>query len=111
MLQTIKVDIFVVERLTKMIRWRLRVLMAEKNISNKELAALSSIHPTSISKLKNTDEIEQISGRVLNKLCNALNLAYKARGDSRAITPNDLLDYSFDNDDGLQEEVSKVSVA
>jgi len=27
-----------------MIRWRLRILMAEKKISNKELAALSDIH-------------------------------------------------------------------
>lgn len=94
-----------------MIRWRLRILMAEKNISNKELATLSEIHPTSISKLKNTDEIEQISGRVLNNLCNGLSLAYQSRGDARIITPNDLLDYSFDNADDLQNTVSKVSVA
>ncbi|NJR19887.1 MAG: helix-turn-helix domain-containing protein [Calothrix sp. CSU_2_0] len=35
-----------------MIRWRLRMLMAEKKISNKELAELAELHPTSISKLK-----------------------------------------------------------
>jgi DNA-binding Xre family transcriptional regulator len=80
----------------EMIRWRLRVLMAEKNITNKELSDLSGIHRTSISKLKNTDEIEQISGRVINSLCNALTIAYRARGDNRIITPNDLFDYTFD---------------
>jgi DNA-binding Xre family transcriptional regulator len=82
----------------KMIRWRLRILMAEKKISNKKLAELSGIHPTSISKLKNTDEIEQISGRVLNSLCNGLTKAYQAAGDNRIITPGDLFDYTFDDD-------------
>lgn len=82
----------------KMIRWRLRILMAEKKISNKELAELSGIHPTSISKLKNADEIEQISGRVLNSLCNGLTKAYLATGDNRVITPGDLFDYTFDYD-------------
>lgn len=81
-----------------MIRWRLRMLMAEKKITNKEIAELSGIHPTSISKLKNADEIEQISGRVLNNLCNALTKAYHARGENRIITPGDLLDYTFDDD-------------
>ena len=80
----------------KMIRWRLRILMAEKKISNKELAELSGIHPTSISKLKNADEIEQISGRVLNNLCNGLTIAYRAKGDERIITPGDLFEYTFD---------------
>jgi len=81
-----------------MIRWRLRVLMAEKNISNKELSERSGIHRTSISKLKNIDEIEQISGRVLNNLCHGLTLAYHARGDNQIITPNDLFDYTYDGD-------------
>ena len=81
-----------------MIRWRLRMLMAEKNISNKELSALSGIHPTSISRLKNADELEQISGRVLNRLCNGLTRAYQTRGDKKVITPGDLFEYSFDND-------------
>jgi DNA-binding Xre family transcriptional regulator len=82
----------------KMIRWRLRILMAEKKISNKELAELSDIHATTISKLKNADEIEQISGRVLNSLCNGLTKAYRIKGDERIITPGDLFDYSFDGD-------------
>jgi len=82
-----------------MIRWRLRLLMAERKISNKELAELANVHPTSISKLKNSDAIEQISGRVLNSLCNGLTRAYRARGEDRIITPCDLLDYTFDRDE------------
>jgi len=81
-----------------MIRWRLRMLMAEKNISNKELSELSGIHRTSISKHKNADELEQITGRVLNRLCNGLTRAYQARGDNKVITPGDLFEYTFDDD-------------
>jgi DNA-binding Xre family transcriptional regulator len=81
----------------RMIRWRLRILMAEKKISNKELAELSGVHPTSVSKLKNTDEIEQISGKVLNNLCNGLTKAYRLRGEDTIITPNDLFNYTFDD--------------
>jgi len=79
-----------------MIRWRLRMLMAEKKISNKELAELSDVHATSISKLKNIDEIEQISGRVLNNLCNGLTRVYQRRGENRIVTPADLFDYTYD---------------
>jgi DNA-binding Xre family transcriptional regulator len=94
-----------------MIRWRLRMLMAEKRISNKELAELSHIHPTSISKLKNLDEIEQISGRVINNLCSALTKAYHARGENRVITPGDLFDYTFDGHHWNPTEVDiQVSV-
>ncbi|MEH1919774.1 helix-turn-helix domain-containing protein [Nostoc sp.] len=94
-----------------MIRWRLRILMAEKKISNKELAELSGIHPTSISKLKNADEIEQISGRVLNSLCNGLTKAYLATGDNRVITPGDLFDYTFDHDgDPTTAEIQPTAV-
>ncbi|NMF65738.1 hypothetical protein DP113_33080 (plasmid) [Brasilonema octagenarum UFV-E1] len=99
-----------------MIRWRLRMLMAEKKITNKELAELSGIHPTSISKLKNADEIEQISGRVLNNLCNGLTKAYHARGENRIITPGDLLDYTFDGNgdcptsvDDIEQSMEKTS--
>ncbi|GAB1545056.1 hypothetical protein NUACC21_77320 [Scytonema sp. NUACC21] len=72
--------------------------MAEKKISNKELAELSGVHPTSISKLKNVDEIEQISGRVLNSLCNGLTKAYRGRGENLIITPADLFVYTYDGD-------------
>lgn len=74
------------KRKTRMIRWRLRVLMAEQNINNKTLAKLTGLHPTTISRLKNTDELKQISGEALDALCNAL-----------ACTPNDLIAFSPDN--------------
>ncbi|MEH1777100.1 helix-turn-helix domain-containing protein [Nostoc sp.] len=94
----------------KMIRWRLRILMAEKKISNKELAELADIHATTISKLKNADEIEQISGRVLNGLCNGLTKAYRIKGDERIITPGDLFDYSFDGDgDPVNGDINSVT--
>jgi putative transcriptional regulator len=82
-----------------MIKWRLRVLMAEKKITNRELSELSGVHATSISKLKNIDEIGQISGRVLKNLCNGLSRAYYNRGDNRIISPTDLFDYTYDGDD------------
>jgi putative transcriptional regulator len=94
-----------------MIRWRLRVLMAEKKISNKELAELSEVHATSISKLKNIDEIEQISGRVLNNLCNGLTKAYRIRGDNRIITPTDLFNYTYDGDDDNPASVNTQQIA
>lgn len=81
------------------------MLMAEKNISNKELSELSGIHRTSISKLKNADELEQITGRVLNRLCNGLTRAYQARGDNKVITPGDLFAYTFDDDGSDQTTV------
>jgi len=77
---------------TRMIRWRLRILMAEKNINNKTLAKLTGLHPTTISRLKNTDELKQVSGDVLNSLCNAL-----------VCTPNDLIE--FTSDDDLSSEI------
>ena len=72
---------------TRMIRWRLRVLMAEKNINNKTLAKLTGLHPTTISRLKNTDELKQVSGDALNSLCCAL-----------VCTPNDLIEFTPDGD-------------
>lgn len=80
----------------RVIRWRLRVIMAEKNISNKELSERSGIHRVSISKLKKTDELTQITGNVLNKLCNGLTKAYRARGDETIVTPGLLIEYTPD---------------
>jgi len=81
----------------KMLRWKLRLLMADKNISGKELAQLSGLSTVSISRLRTTDKIEQISGNTLDRLCVGLTLAYQARGDARLITPGDLFEFTFDN--------------
>jgi putative transcriptional regulator len=71
----------------RMIRWRLRVLMAERKINNKTLAQLTGLNRVTISRLKNTDNLKQISGEVLNQLCNALDC-----------TPNDLIEFTPDRD-------------
>ncbi|MBD2577058.1 helix-turn-helix domain-containing protein [Oscillatoria sp. FACHB-1406] len=56
-----------------MIDWRLAVVMAERNISNKELAKRTGMHPTSISKLKTRRRLTRIDEHTLNLLCEALN--------------------------------------
>ena len=48
-------------------------MMAERNISNKELAALTGMHPTSISKIKTRRRLTRIDEDTLNLLCEALN--------------------------------------
>lgn len=79
-----------------MIRWRLRVLMAEKKISNKELAESSGLHRVTISKLKRTDELGQITGETINSVLNGLNKLYRQKGESRILTPSDLIEYTPD---------------
>lgn len=69
----------------KVIRWRLRVLMAERNISNKRLAELTGLNRVTISNLKQTDEPKQIGLHTLNQLCNVLGC-----------TPSELLEYTPD---------------
>jgi putative transcriptional regulator len=46
--------------------------MAERRISSKELAALTGMHPTSISKIKNRFRLTRIDEETLNALCKAL---------------------------------------
>ncbi|MBW4659289.1 MAG: helix-turn-helix transcriptional regulator [Drouetiella hepatica Uher 2000/2452] len=56
--------------------------MADRKITNQALAQQLGMHPVSISKLKNTDELPGIGGATLAKLCDALNC-----------TPADLIEY------------------
>ncbi|MGD2184202.1 helix-turn-helix domain-containing protein [Lusitaniella coriacea] len=56
-----------------MIHWRLAVVMAERNISNKELAKRTGMHPTSISKLKTRRRLTRIDENTLSTLCEVLN--------------------------------------
>ena len=79
-----------------MIQWRLRQLMAEINLVNNDLAELAGIHRVTISKLKNADMIKQISGDVLNSLCNGLTIAYQEKGFDRIVTPGDLMLFTPD---------------
>ncbi|MEP0915435.1 helix-turn-helix transcriptional regulator [Leptolyngbya sp. FACHB-17] len=64
------------------IRWRLRVVMADRKITNQALSQVVGMHPVSISKLKNADDMPAIGGETLAKLCDALNC-----------TPADLIQY------------------
>ena len=52
------------------------------------------VKSVTISRLKNTDELKQISGHVLNQLCNALNC-----------TPNDLIEFTSDDGGSQQQEL------
>lgn len=89
----------VVQREKVMIRWRLRQLMAEINLSNQDLAELSGIHRVTVSNLKNSDEIKQITMDVLNGICNGLTKAYRSKGYEKVITPGDLLVYTPDEEE------------
>lgn len=71
-----------------MIRWKLAVVMADRNISNKELAARVGMHPTSVSKIKTRRRLTRIDESTLNALCKALNCQ-----------PGDLMVYEEDNGD------------
>ena len=71
-----------------MIRWKLAVVMADRNISNKEVAALVGMHPTSVSKIKTRRRLTRIDESTLDALCKALNCQ-----------PGDLMVYEEDNPD------------
>lgn len=65
-----------------MIRWRLRVVMAERDISNQELAEKTKLNRVTISNLKTAKRMPRLHESTLNSLCEALNC-----------TPADLLQY------------------
>ncbi|MCC3415772.1 MAG: helix-turn-helix transcriptional regulator [Microcoleus sp. PH2017_29_MFU_D_A] len=71
-----------------MIRWKLAVVMADRNISNKELATLIGMHPTSVSKIKTRRRLTRIDEATLSALCRALNCQ-----------PGDLMVYEEDEPD------------
>lgn len=55
------------------IKWRLNVLMAERRLKNKDLTEVTGMHPVTISKLKNSQEVpERLERSTLEKLCAAL---------------------------------------
>ncbi|MEG4442858.1 helix-turn-helix transcriptional regulator [Microcoleus sp. AT9_B5] len=71
-----------------MIHWKLAVVMADRNISNKELAARVGMHPTSVSKIKTRRRLTRIDETTLDALCKALNCQ-----------PGDLMVYEEGNPD------------
>ncbi len=71
-----------------MIHWRLAVVMAERNISNKELALLIGMNPKSVSRLKVRRRLTRIDEPTLNSICKALKCQ-----------PGDLMVYEEDESD------------
>ncbi|MGD1941898.1 MAG: helix-turn-helix domain-containing protein [Leptolyngbyaceae cyanobacterium] len=71
--------------LVPVIRWKLRQLMADRQMTNRALADALEVHETSISNMKRRDNMPRIDGETLNKLCGALECR-----------PSDLIEYSKD---------------
>lgn len=68
--------------------WKLRAVMADRKITNRALAQELGMNPVSISKLKNNDQLPEIGGEALAKLCEAIT-----KLSSQTCTPNDLIEY------------------
>jgi putative transcriptional regulator len=71
-----------------MIHWKLAVVMAERDISNKELAVLIGLNPKSVSRLKVRRRLTRIDEPTLNAICKALKCQ-----------PGDLLVYEEDKEE------------
>lgn len=70
------------------IQWRLAVMMAERNVNNKDLIKLTGFHAVTISKLKTTRTMpSRLEYVTLNKLCKALQCQ-----------PGDLLSFVSDEE-------------
>ncbi len=68
-----------------MIRWKLRVVMADRKMTAKKLSELMGVHRVTVSGWANSDTIPNFgdSNATLDKLCNLLNC-----------TPGDLIVYT-----------------
>lgn len=66
------------------IKWKLAVLMADREMDYKQVAKLADLHPVTVNKLKNTYEMPpRLDRDTLEKLCRVLSCE-----------PGDLLKYS-----------------
>lgn len=75
-----------------MIKWKLRSLMAEKALSNKELADSINFHEVTVSKLRSLKMPSRLEDTTLNLLCQALECQ-----------PGDLMEYVPDDEDSLND--------
>ncbi len=73
------------------IQWKLRQVMADRQMTNRALAELVGMHETSISNMKRRDDMPRIDGVLLNGLCVALKC-----------TPYDLIFYSADDEGAIR---------
>lgn len=58
---------------TCLVRWKLRQLMADRQISNKDLAEMVGVHPNTISRWRSANEMPKVDSSEVTKICNALN--------------------------------------
>lgn len=56
-----------------LVKWKLRQLMADRQISNVELAHAVNVHANTISRWKSVNEMPKISGHEIDLICKALN--------------------------------------
>lgn len=56
------------------IKWRLAVVMADRELNYKQLAERAGLHPVTVNKLKNSFVAPpRLDSATLNKLCSALD--------------------------------------
>jgi len=78
-----------IKKVSKKVLWKLKTVMADRDIKNKALAEELDMHPVSISNLKNNKLLPEIGGEALGRLCEAI-----AKLSLKECTPNDLIKYS-----------------
>ncbi|NER99651.1 MAG: helix-turn-helix transcriptional regulator [Symploca sp. SIO1B1] len=76
-----------------MIEWRLRVVMAERDIGVNELADLIGIHRVNVSRMKTAKTMPRLTEQTLDALCKALDCQ-----------PGDLLRYTSDEKEGANND-------
>lgn len=59
--------------ITCLVKWKLRQLMADRQISNKVLAEMVEVHPNTVSRWRSSNEMPKVDGSELNRICSALN--------------------------------------
>lgn len=57
---------------TRLIKWKLRQLMADRQVSNKDLAEIVGVHPNTISRWRSENEMPKVDSSELTKICGAL---------------------------------------
>jgi putative transcriptional regulator len=55
------------------IQWRLRQVMADRRLTNKDLAIAVNRHPATICNLRRHETLPRIDNELLTSLCQALN--------------------------------------
>lgn len=76
------------EQSVSKVRWKLRVIMADRKITNKGLAELLGMNPVSISKLRRVDDMPELGGEALAKLCDGITQL-----SGIPCTPSDLIEF------------------